>query len=152
MTQKNDQSDKDAYKAEMNRPRPIFLVLSLVFIVAAILAYMFDDVILGDREGSLVYVLLLIGCILFSVAMLMCYRNPRLGNKLLGYDALDEVKEKKGPAVFSTGFHFDSATDEKKIATRRREGRAARRKYAKATKAMQQQNANTDHKSEKETS
>ncbi|WND01577.1 hypothetical protein QGN29_08390 [Temperatibacter marinus] len=134
------QNSKEDFKRELYKPRPIFLVFSLMFIILAILVYAYDDVILGESGGdvTMTYVLSLLVCVLLSGAMLMCYRNPKLGNKILGYDALDDAKvEQKGPSVFSTGFKFESGADEKRMGTQRKNSRATRRKYAKMTREMQ---------------
>lgn len=107
-----------------------------------------DVVVPASEGGEMIYALLLIMTVLCAGFCVLCYRNPQMGSRLLGYSAVDEVKQKTtGPSSFSTGFHFDSASTQKKINTARREGRAARRKYARKTREMQSSPANnTDDK------
>ena len=135
MVQK-DSDPRDELMAEALRPRPVFLVIALIFSVGAIAAYLYEPEITEMSGGSNVpFAVLLISLVLLAIVMVLFFRNPRLGNRLLGYDAVmqDLTKEKRTGYHFSAGFKSDTGVDEKRMNTRRKSARATRRQYAKIT-------------------
>jgi len=135
---------KDEIEAEAARPRPGFLVAAGACIALALGAYMFEDEIVIDAGGAqLTFAVLLIALVLGAMGLVLCFRNPRLGNRLLGYDVVI-TKQKKGvksDLQFSAGFKNPTGADTKRMNSKRKQTRYDRRKLAKVTRDMQQKSA-----------
>ncbi|GHF24621.1 hypothetical protein GCM10017044_19120 [Kordiimonas sediminis] len=127
-------------RAEALRPRPIFLLIAGLFSIGAIFAYAYEAEIVEYSGGDVLpFAILLIALVLLALGTVLLYRNPRLGNRLLGYDAImqDMTKEKSAGHQLSAGFKSDTGIDAKRLNTRRKHSRHTRRQYAKATRDMQ---------------
>ncbi len=141
----------DEIKAEAYKPRRVFLVAATVVSVLLIAAYLMqDDIILGS--SPLAYGALLIFLVLLALGLIACYRNPRLGNRLLGYDVVITDPDKQGvksDVQYSGGFKTDSAADTKRMNSKRKQARYSRRKLAQVTREMQQENASASKNNDK---
>lgn len=148
MTELNDEIE-----AEASRPRPGFLVAAGVCILFALGAYVFEEQIVASSDGGqLSFAILLVFLVLASMGFVMCYRSPRLGNKLLGYDVVIGKPNKgvKSDVQFSAGFKADTGADKKRMNSKRKQARYNRRKLAQVTREMQQDAPReTDAKPEK---
>ena len=135
---------EDDYMQEALKPRPGFLLVAAVFAGLTVAAYLYEPVIIEMSDGSNVpFAVLLTALVLASIVMVLFYRNPRLGNRLLGYGAVfdspDTREDDSGGYHFSGGFKSsDTATSAKRMNSRRKQARATRRQYAKVTREMQQ--------------
>ena len=132
---------KDKIEAEASRPRRGFLVAAGVCILLALGAYVFEDQIVASSDGGqFKFAILLVFLVLASMGFVMCYRTPRLGNKLLGYDVVISKPNKglKSDMQYSAGFKADTGADTKRKNTKRKQARYSRRKLAQVTREMQQ--------------
>jgi len=132
---------KDEIESEASRPRPGFLVAAGVCILSALGAYFFEEqVVASSGGGQLSFAILLVFLVLASMGFVMCYRSPRLGNKLLGYDVIISKPNKgvKSDVQFSAGFKADTGADTKRMNSKRKQARYSRRKLAQVTREMQQ--------------
>ena len=127
--------------SELHKPRRIFLVLAFIFTLGAAFAYLYEDSLpsASSANSNTGFLMLLVGCVLLSVFMVLCYRVPRIGNKLLGYGIYEKPKDKFTEGYhYSAGFSTESAVDEKRMNSKRIKTRSQRKKYAKATREMQE--------------
>jgi hypothetical protein len=139
---------KDQIEAEATKPRPVFLVAAGVCIALALGAYVYEDSMVGpDGEGALTFAFLLIFLIFAAMGLVLCFRDPRLGNRLLGYDVILKKPSKgvKSDVQYSAGFMAETGADTKQRNTKRKQHRASRRKLAQVTREMQNQQAAKDN-------
>jgi len=130
----------DELKAEAARPRRGFLVAAAVASALAAIAYVFEeDIILSS--GAMGYAFLLIVLIFLAAGLMFCYKNPRFGSRLLGYDVVlrDPAKKIKSDVQFSGGFKADTGADTKRMNSKRKQARYSRRKLAQVTREMQRE-------------
>lgn len=135
---------RDEIEAEARRPRPGFLVAASVCMILAVAAYMFEeDIVSSDGGGQLMFAFLLIFLVLTAMGLVLCFRSPRLGNRLLGYDVviIDPDKSSKSDLQYSGGFKAETGADTKRMNTKRKQARYSRRKLAEVTRQMQQEAA-----------
>lgn len=129
----------DELKEDAATPRRGFLVAAGIVSGLAVMAYMFEeDIILAS--GGVGYAFLLIALVLLALVLVVCYRIPRLGNRLLGYDVVivDPSKGVKSDVQYSGGFKAETGVETKRMNSRRKQARYSRRKLAQATREMQQ--------------
>ena len=139
MSEIQDEIDADAL-----RPRPVFLVAAAISIGLALGAYLFEEeIVAGTGGGQLSFAFLLVFLVLVAMGLVMCFRNPRLGNRLLGYDVVLRKPNKgaKSDLQFSAGFKAETGADKKRMNSKRKQARYNRRKLAQATRDMQQEQA-----------
>lgn len=144
---------EDSLEAEVNRPRPVFLWAAAITSVAAVLGYLFEPAIAGeDGENALGYAVLLILLVILTVFLVLCYRVPRIGNRLLGYDVATMPKrdQEKSSLNYAASFKVESGLTEKHMSSRRKQARHSRRKLAETTRQMQaeQKQQNNDQKTD----
>jgi len=135
---------KDEVEAEATRSRPVFLVAAGVCVALVLVAYVFEDAIVSDSAGGqLTFAAMLIFLVLLSMALIFCYRSPRVGNRLLGYDIVISKPERtvKSDVQFSAGFKADTGADTKRMNSARKQARYSRRKLAAVTRQMQKEQA-----------
>ena len=135
---------QDKIDADALRPRPGFLVAAAICIGLALAAYMFEEEIVIDAGGGqLTFAVLLIALVLGAMGFVLCFRNPKLGNRLLGYDVVLKKTDKgaKSDLQFSAGFIADTGADTKRKNSKRKQARHSRRKLAQVTREMQQEQA-----------
>ncbi len=131
----------DELKAEAVKPRRVFLVAAAIVSGLVAAAYVYQDDVMR-ASSPLAYGALLIVLVLLALALVACYRTPRLGNSLLGYDIVITDPDKKGvksDVQYGGGFKTDSAADAKRMNSRRKQARSTRRKLAQVTREMQQE-------------
>ncbi|MCK0069520.1 hypothetical protein [Kordiimonas laminariae] len=131
---------KDEVNAEASKPKVVFLVAAAVFALVAAFAYLNEEEII-EASGATGFALLLMLSVLVSLCLVLCYRMPRLGNRLLGYDVVITKPDEKGKAdmQYSGGFKMDGGADLKRQNSRRKEARYSRKKYAEVTRQMQEE-------------
>jgi len=137
--------------AEALRPRPVFLWIASVTATLAVMAYLFEDVVIGaSGGGAMGYALLLTILVVLSIFFVFCYRMPSLGNRLLGYSvAFDKPTERKEKSSlqYTGSFQVETGLSEKRVASRRKQARHSRRKLAEVTRQMQAvESATSDQK------
>ena len=133
-------SIQDEMKSDAMKPRPGFLWAAAVACVLAVATYASEDVMVGTRgEGALAYAFLLGLFVLLAMALVLCYRSPALGNRLLGYDIVLKKPSKiqKSSLNYTGTFHVETGLQEKQMGTQRKQARHARRKLAEVTRQMQ---------------
>ena len=114
-------------------------------ILLALGAYVFEEqIVASSGGGQLSFAILLVFLVLASMGFVMCYRTPRFGNKLLGYDVVISKPNKgvKSDMQFSAGFKADTGADTKRMNTKRKQARYSRRKLAQVTREMNEDAAN----------
>lgn len=130
---------RDELQAESLRPRPGFLVAGGLFALVALMAYLLDD---GESGQSLKFVIMIMITSICAFFCLLCYRNPRIGNRLLGFDVVLQNDEGIKEGVHYTGsFKSESGLDAKRQSSRRMTARQTRRQLARATREMQAKKA-----------
>ena len=139
--------NKAPKRAEKNR---LWLVLALVTISLTVVAYAYqDDIIYWSNESAFAYSVLLLLLVLMTLFFLMCYRNPSLGEKIIGGAPDVERSEKDKTAFHYTGFTTtDSASDAKRLNTSRKKTRSNRKHYAAVTREMQDEKKPEDDNQE----
>jgi len=138
---------EDELKAEALRPRRGFLVAAAVAIFLAFFAYFFeDDIVASSSGGQLTFAFLLIFLVLAAMLLVLCYRSPHIGNRLLGYDVVITKPDKgvKSDVQYSGGFKAETGLETKRMNTRRKQARYSRRKLAETTRQMQQEQPASD--------
>ncbi len=145
---------RDEIEAEALKPHPGFLVAAAVCIGLAFSAYFYEDDFVGNAgEGALLFAFTLIFLIFAAMGLVLCYRDPRLGNRLLGYDIVlkkPRMREKTN-VQYSAGFRSETGADTKRRNSKRKQHRASRRHLAQVTREMQQQAASSTVGSNAET-
>jgi hypothetical protein len=135
---------EDELKAELYKPRPIFLIAAGICASLAFFTYFLEDSIVApDGQGALTFAFILISLVFGAMLLLLCYRNPRLGNKILGYDVLPKqsAPSAKSDVQYSAGFKSETGLDSKHRNTQRKQARHSRKKLAEVTRKMQQEKA-----------
>lgn len=129
----------------MQKPRVGFLIASGVSALLAVLAYIYEEDIVGagQSDSSLTYAILLMFLVLASMFLMVCYRQPSLGNKLLGYHRLKAQPKMtaKSDVQYSAGFKSETGVETKRMNSRRKQARHSRKRFAAVTREMQQQTA-----------
>ena len=135
--------DNDDFQAELLKPKMGFLISSGITAVLAMAVYFLEDEIGGGaNDTGLTFVFLLITLVLVAMFLLLCYRRPHIGNRLMGYHKLTSDKElAKSDVQFTAGFKSETAVDEKRMNTKRKQARHSRRKLAAITREMQQKSS-----------
>lgn len=126
----------------MEKPRIGFLIASAVAAVLAVSAYIFEEDIVSEDTG-ITFAFLLISLVLMSMFLMLCYRVPRIGNRLLGYHRLNTHSKMtaKSDVQYSAGYKAESGVETKQLSSRRKQARHSRKKLAAVTREMQQQAA-----------
>lgn len=134
-------------KPEKNR---IWLLLGLITISATVVAYAFQEDIVYLSNGSVfAYSVLLILLVLMTLFFVMCYRNPALGEKILGKAPDVKHSEKDKTSFLYTGFtKTPSASDEKILNSARKKNRSSRKHYAAVTREMKDAEKSEDDRQE----
>lgn len=142
---------RDEVNAEASKPKIVFLVAAAIFALIAAFAYLNEEDIVA-ASGATGFALLLMLSVLVSLCLVLCYRIPRLGNRLLGYDVVIAKSDEKGKAdmQYSGGFKIDGGADLKRQNSRRKEARYSRKKYAEVTRQMQEEQTQASEEQGKE--
>ena len=122
----------------------VFLLFAAVFVVLAILGYIYEDELFIRRpyrdiisHSTNVY---FIGILVFSVlgafACLFCFLNPKFGNQILGREVTPPPSDPKAKeATITYNVFADSTPSSVKFQHRKRKlARHERHKYAKQVK------------------
>ncbi len=132
----------------MQKPRIGFLIASAIAALLAVAAYVFEDQIVGGGPGNsgISFAFLLISLVLAAIFLLLCYRVPRIGNRLLGYHKLNAQPKitPKSDVQYSAGFKAETGVETKQLNSRRKQARHSRKKLAAVTREMQQKAASKD--------
>lgn len=132
----------DDFLEQMQKPRLGFLLASGIAALLAAVAYFLEDEIVTASPGNsgVTFAFLLIALVLAAMFLLLCYRVPRIGNRLLGYHKLsgDPKATAKSDVQYTAGFKADSGIDAKRQNTKRKQARHSRKKLAAITREMQQ--------------
>lgn len=133
---------KDNFETELYKPKIGFLIASGLCAVLAGTAYLFEEEIIRNSPGNsgVTFALILIVLVLAAMVLLLCYRNPKIGARLLGYHRLTgETKNlAKSDMQYSAGFKAETGVDMKRQSSRRKQARHSRKKLAQVTREMQQ--------------
>ena len=136
--------DKDDFRAELLKPKMGFLVAAGITAGLAMAVYFLEDQIGtgGPDDTGITFVFLLITLVLAAMFLLLCYRRPHIGNRLMGYHKLTGDKNAvKSDVQFTAGFKSETAVDAKRMNTKRKQARHSRKKFAAITREMQQKNS-----------
>ncbi len=132
-----------------SKRRKLYLGLAALFLGFALVVYLLLGSFTYVGDNSLLtafYTVLTFALVLFvmiALAMLVCYTNPRMGDKMakrLPYIKNAWIVPMKHLGLF--GVHPESAIDEKRQATKRMRQRHMRRQYLR-----EQNDKNNDAKS-----
>lgn len=138
--------EKEDELTEMaNTPRPIFLVAAAVLAGLAFFTYFLEaSIVSEDGRGALTFAFILISLVFGAMFMMLCYRNPRLGNRLLGYSPPGgtQAPKAKSDVQYSAGFKGETGIDVKMRSTARKQARHSRKKLAEITRQMQAEKQN----------
>ena len=139
------QGEDEGFEAELNKPRVGFLFSSAIAAMLAAAAFLYEEeIIANSSNGSgVTYALILLSLVFAAMFLLLCYRVPRIGNRVLGYQKMTSEADKKvkSDVQFSAGFKIETAADTKRQNTKRKQARHSRRKLASVTREMQQEQA-----------
>lgn len=134
---------QDTFEGQLTKPRIGFLVAAAVAALLAVTAYIYEDEIVGSGPDSagITYAFLLVSLVLVSMFFVLCYRSPKIGGRLLGYDRLSgkPTKKIKADVQYSAGFKLPTGADTKRQNSQRKQVRASRKKLAAVTREMQKQ-------------
>jgi len=136
---------------EASKPRPVFLVAAAVVSMVAVGAYLFEEAIItSTRGGAVAFAVIIIFLVLLALGLVLCYRMPRLGNRLLGYDVVivNRDKQVKSDVQFSGGFKAETGLETKRMNSKRKQARYSRRKLAEVTRQMQQEQTADSNKTD----
>lgn len=141
--------DNDTYRRDLiNTPRSGFLVASAIAAVLTVVVFLYEDEIVSASagDGALVYVFLIVALVFATMGLLLCYRVPRVGNRLLGYtrlaaDPSKQTREVKSDVQYSAGFKSDGAVEAKQLNSKRKMARHSRKRLAAITREMQKDRA-----------
>jgi len=127
--------EQDDLQAEALRPRVGFLIASAITGILAVVAYF----ALAAQNGDFLYVLLIGFLIFLAMFLLLCYRQPQLGNRFLGYEvaSMPRREKEKSSLNYAGSFEVESGLAEKRMASKRKQARHSRRKLAEVTRQMQ---------------
>ncbi len=134
----------DDFQVELMKPKMGFLIASGIAAVLAMVVYLFEEDITAGAQNDtgITFAFLLIALVLLAMFFMLCYRVPRIGNRLMGYDKLTGRKKTvKSDVQFTAGFKSETAVDAKRMNTKRKQARHSRRKLAAITREMQQNNS-----------
>ncbi len=122
----------DDYKPP--KPNVIFLIFAFISMLAAVAVYAYEDDLLvnSSKAGFAVGLLLLV---LLTLFFMLCFRNPVLGDRVLGKRGTVSKDETSG-FKYTGGFKADSAMDEKRLNSSRKSARATRKKFAATQREM----------------
>lgn len=116
---------------------PVFLILAAFSVVGLLATYNYEDALIGGFSGSLgsssaslVFAVSLILLVLLTLFFVMCYRTPRLSDRILGKAKVLPDDETSGFKYTGGGFTPASAGDEKKLNSQRKSARAMRKQLA----------------------
>ncbi len=132
--------DQDDIMEVARKPKPIFLVLASVAALGAVVAYLYQNTIV-EASGITAFAFLLLMLVLIAMGFMLCYRVPKIGNRLLGYDIVIAPKKKS----VNEGYHYtgtfkvETAIDTKRQNSKRKQSRYNRRKIAAVTREMQKE-------------
>ncbi len=133
----------DDFLTEMQKPRIGFLISSAIAAFLAAAAYIFEDDIVNANpdDSGVTFALLLIVLVLAAMFMLLCYRVPSIGNRLLGYHKLTGGAKNtiKSDVQYTAGLKTEGAVEAKQMSSRRKQARHSRKKLAAITREMKQQ-------------
>jgi len=117
----------------------MWLLFGLITISATVVAYAYQDDIIFYSNGSVfAYSVLLILLVLMTLFFVMCYRNPALGEKIIGKAPNVDQTQNEKSSFHYTGFtKTNSASDEKILNSKRKKTRNTRKHYAAVTREMQ---------------
>ncbi|WP_262695606.1 hypothetical protein [Kordiimonas aquimaris] len=140
------QDQKNEFQDELNKPRIGFLITAAILSALSLGVYFYEADIVSDNS-ALAYSLLLITLVLAAMFFMLCYRVPRIGNRLLGYHKMVDEPDKSGKSdvQFSAGFKQETAADKKRMNTQRKQARYSRRKLAAITREMNQEKSQADN-------
>ncbi len=146
---KLNKQDQDDLQAEALRPRIGFLIASAVTGATAVVAYF----ALAEEAGDFLYVLLIGFLIFLAMFLLLCYRQPQLGNRFLGYDVVTAPRREKEKSSlnYAGSFEVESGLTEKRMASKRKQARHSRRKLAEVTRQMNAEKAPEAAETDKKT-
>ena len=118
---------------------PVWLVFGLITISATVGAYLYqDDILYHTNASEFAYAVTLLLLVVMTLFFVMCYRNPALGEKIIGKAPDVEHSEKDKASFLYTGFtKTKSASDEKILNSARKKARSSRKHYAAVTREMQ---------------
>lgn len=136
--------DNDDFRTELLKPKMGFLIASGITAVVAVVVYIMEDQIGpgGAGDTGITFAFLLIALVLIAIFLLLCYRQPHIGNRLLGYHKLTGEKNAvKSDVQFTAGFKSETAVDAKRMNTKRKQARHSRKRLAAVTREMQQENS-----------
>lgn len=138
--------DQKDIKQEALEPRRGFLTAGGVTSILGVLAYLYEETIVMT-SGPVAFAVILVFLVLVSLFLILCYRKPVWGNRLLGYDIVlvNPDKKIKSDVQYSGGFKAETGAETKRMNSRRKQARYARRKLAQVTREMQSEK--TDNKS-----
>ncbi len=112
----------------------VFLILSSLMMVLAVLSYVFEDVLFDFRNSSDTFVYAITIAVMLALFFLYCYRVPRIGLWILGRSIeIEREADKSGKVRSATYdiFHVETATEEKMQHRRRKQSRHLRRRLAR---------------------
>lgn len=136
----NQNDDQNDILDEARKPKVIFLILASVAALGAVVAYMYQSAIV-EASGITTFAFLLLMLVLIAMGFMLCYRVPKIGNRLLGYDIVIGPKEKP----VNEGYHYtgvfkvETGVDTKRQNSKRKQSRYNRRKIAAVTREMQKE-------------
>ncbi len=141
---------QDELQSEALRPRRGFLIAASLTSFAAVAAYIYEEAIVS-LSGSTVFAIVLAILVLLAMFFVLCFRVPRIGNKLLGFDViLTAPKQKEKASLQYTGsFNIETGAETKRMNTKRKQARHSRRKFAEVTRKMQAEQASGHNSDEK---
>ena len=143
-------NNQDDIVKAARKPKPVFLVLASIAALGAVMAYVYQATIV-EASGITSFAFLLLILVLVAMGFMLCYRVPRIGNRLLGYDIVIGPKEKP----VNEGYHYTGAfkvetgADTKRQNSKRKQSRYNRRKIAAVTREMQKDGLIHPEKSDK---
>lgn len=132
-------------QTDANKPRAGFLVAAAVVSVTATMAYLYEDsIITATRGGAMAFAVIIVFLVLLALFLVLCYRNPRIGNRLLGYDVVivKQGRQAKSDMQYSAGFKADTGVETKRMNSKRKQARHSRRKFAQVTREMHSEQKN----------
>jgi len=121
----------------------VFLFLAAIFIIGAIMGYIYEDELyinrpyreISSHQVNVYFIGILLISMIGAFSSLFAYLNPRVGNKILGRGEVRpmHLREKTGTVTYSV--YSDTTAKSVKAHHRARKlARHERHKYAKATK------------------
>lgn len=136
-------TDEDDFHSELHKPKVGFLIASGVSALLAVVAYLLEDEIVRGVGGDITFAFILIVLVLAAMVLMLCYRNPAFGARLLGYHRLTPKpkQQMKADMQYTAGFKSETGVDMKRQSSRRKQARHSRKKLAQVTREMQGEKA-----------